>query len=116
MNTLTTDLLTEFEQIEAELKKLNRRKKELREQIYRNLVESGIEETTAITETGTKFVIRIQKSRREKVNITLLRAELGEKADRYITVTESEFLSIRPAKKTLEELKEVTDGEDDITF
>jgi len=37
-------------------------------------------------------------------------ADLGEKAERYITVTESEFLSIRPAKKNQNELKEVNDG------
>jgi len=106
-------LVNEYEQIEAQIQELNSRKQQIRKIIYGELTEQEIEETSVITFSGTKFVLRIQKTRRERVDIKLLRADLGEKAERYITVTESEFLSIRPAKKNRTELKEVSNGKDD---
>ena len=99
-----TDLINEYEQLEAQIQELNDRKQQIRGIIYGELIDQNIEETSVITATGTKFVLRIQKTRRERVDVKLLRADLGEKAEKYITVTESEFLSIRPAKKTREEL------------
>ncbi len=112
-----TELLSEYEEIEASLQALKERKQKLREILFAELSLQGIEETSVITATGTKFVLRVQKTRREKVDIKLLRTELGEKAERFIIATESEFLSIRPAKKTVMELKEENNGKDnDITF
>jgi len=99
-----TDLINEYERLEAQIQELNDRKQQIRGIIYGELVTRNIEETSVITESGTKFVLRIQKVKRETVDKKLLKADLGEKAERYITVTESEFLSIRPAKKTKEEL------------
>ena len=98
------ELINEYEQLEAQIQELNDRKQQIRGIIYGELIDQNIEETSVITSSGTKFVLRIQKTRRERVDVKLLRADLGEKAERYITVTESEFLSIRPAKKTREEL------------
>ena len=98
------ELINEYEQLEAQIQELNDRKQQIRGIIYGELVTQNIEETSVITKSGTKFVLRIQKTRRERVDVKLLRADLGEKAEKYITVTESEFLSIRPAKKTREEL------------
>jgi hypothetical protein len=99
-----TDLINEYEQLEAQIQELNDRKQQIRGIIYGELVTQNVEETSVITRSGTKFVLRIQKTRRERVDVKLLRADLGEKAEKYITVTETEFLSIRPAKKTREEL------------
>ena len=99
-----TDLINEYEQLEAQIQELNDRKQQIRGIIYGELVTQNVEETSVITSSGTKFVLRIQKVKRETVDKKLLRADLGEKAERYITVTETEFLSIRPAKKTREEL------------
>ena len=99
-----TSLLNEYEQLEAQIQELNDRKQQIRGIIYGELIDQNIEETSVITSSGTKFVLRIQKVKRETVDKKLLRADLGEKAERYITVTETEFLSIRPAKKTREEL------------
>ena len=99
-----TDLINEYERLEAQIQELNDRKQQIRGIIYGELVTRNIEETSVVTESGTKFVLRIQKVKRETVDKKLLKADLGEKAERYITVTESEFLSIRPAKKTKEEL------------
>ena len=99
-----TRLINEYEQLEAQIQELNDRKQQIRGIIYGELVTQNVEETSVITGSGTKFVLRIQKTRRERVDVKLLRADLGEKAEKYITVTESEFLSIRPAKKMREEL------------
>jgi hypothetical protein len=99
-----TSLLNEYEEIEAQIQELNDRKQQIRGVIYGELVTQNVEETSVITKSGTKFVLRIQKTRRERVDVKLLRADLGEKAEKYITVTESEFLSIRPAKKNQNEL------------
>jgi len=117
-NVNLTALLSEYEEIEATLQALNERKQEIRKTLFAELSLQGIEETSVITATGTKFVLRIQKSKRERVDVKLLRAELGETAEKFITVTETEFLSIRPAKKTTKELKEVgSHGKDDnVTF
>jgi len=98
------ELINEYEQLEAQIQELNDRKQQIRGIIYGELVTQNVEETSVITGSGTKFVLRIQKTRRERVDVKLLRADLGEKAEKYITVTESEFLSIRPAKKMREEL------------
>ena len=112
-----TSLLNEYEEIEAQIQELNDRKQQIRNIVYGELVTQNIEETSVITSSGTKFVLRIQKVKRETVDKKLLRADLGEKAERYITVTETEFLSIRPAKKNQNELKEVDNGKDnDIRF
>ncbi|WP_163328808.1 hypothetical protein GFV12_02985 [Desulfurobacterium thermolithotrophum] len=100
-----TDLINEYEQLEAQIQELNDRKQQIRGIIYGELIDQNIEETSVITSSGTKFVLRIQKTRRERVDVKLLRADLGEKAEKYITVTESEFLSIRPAKKNQKELR-----------
>jgi len=99
------ELVNEYEQIEAQIQELTDRKQQIRKIVYAELIEQNIEETSVITRSGTKFVLRIQKVKRETVDRTLLRKELGEKAERYITVTETEFLSIRPAKKTKSELE-----------
>ena len=106
-----SELLSKYEQIEAKLQELLEEKNRIREILFGELSVAGIEETSVITATGTKFIVRIQKARRERVDVKLLRKELGEKAEEFITVTESEFLSIRPAKKTTKELnKEVNNG------
>ncbi|WP_163327611.1 hypothetical protein GFV12_05280 [Desulfurobacterium thermolithotrophum] len=97
-------LLSEYEQVEAQLQELQEKKYQIRQIILGELVTRGLEETSVITDSGTKFVLRIQKTKREKVDVKLLRAELGEKAEKFITVTETEFLSIRPAKKNFTEL------------
>ena len=111
-----TDLINEYERLEAQIQELNDRKQQIRGIIYGELVTRNIEETSVVTESGTKFVLRIQKVKRETVDKKLLKADLGEKAEKYITVTESEFLSIRPAKKNQKEL-EVSNGKDnDIRF
>ncbi|GAB6075769.1 hypothetical protein [Desulfurobacterium crinifex] len=99
-----TSLLNEYEQLEARLQELTERKQWIRKMIHGELATQNIQETSVITASGTKFVLRIQKTRRERVDVKLLRADLGEKAEKYITVTESEFLSIRPAKKNQNEL------------
>jgi len=104
-----SELLSKYEQIEAKLQELLEEKNRIREILFGELSVAGIEETSVITATGTKFILRIQKTRRERVNVKLLRKELGEKAEGFITVTESEFLSIRPAKKNSKEL-EVSNG------
>ena len=98
------ELLSKYEQIEAKLQELLEEKNRIREILFGELSVNGIEETSVITATGTKFILRIQKTRRERVDVKLLRKELGEKAEEFITVTESEFLSIRPAKKNSKEL------------
>ena len=100
-----TKLMNEYEQLEAQIQALNDRKQQIRRTIYGELVIQNVEETSIITSSGTKFVLRIQKTRRERVDVKLLRADLGEKAEKYITITESEFLSIRPAKKTRKDLQ-----------
>ncbi len=100
------ELMNEYEQLEARLQELNERKQWIRNMIFGELATQGIEETSVITASGTKFVLRIQKVKREKVDIKLLRQELGQEAERFITVSESEFLSIRAAKKTLTELED----------
>jgi len=107
------ELINEYEQIEAQIQELNDRKQQIRNIIHGELVTQNIQETSVITFSGTKFVLRIQKVKRETVDKKLLRAELGEKAEKFITVTESEYLSIRPAKKNQNELKEVGNGKDD---
>jgi hypothetical protein len=99
-----TDLINEYEKIEAQIQELTSRKQQIRNIIYGELVTQNIEEMSVITTTGTKFVLRIQKTKRERVDVKLLRAELGERAERFITVTETEFLLIRPAKKNFNEL------------
>ena len=104
-----TELVNEYEQLEAQIQELNDRKQRIRGIIYGELVTQNIEETSVITRSGTKFVLRIQKVKRETVDRKLLRKELGEEAEKFITVTEREFLSIRPAKKTKPEL-EVSNG------
>jgi hypothetical protein len=111
-----TDLINEYEKLEAQIQELNTRKQQIRNIIFGELVTQDIQETSVITDSGTKFVLRIQKVKRETVDKKLLRKELGEKAEKFIVVTESEFLSIRPAKKTNQELgvKEVND--EDIRF
>jgi len=106
-------LVNEYEQIEAQIQELNSRKQQIRKIIYGELTEQEIEETSVITASGTKFVLKILKVKRETVDKKLLRAELGEKAEKFITVTESEYLSIRPAKKNQNELKEAGNGKDD---
>lgn len=111
-----TDLMNEYEKLEAQIQELNSRKQEIRNTIFGELVTQDIQETSVITSSGTKFVLRIQKVKRETVDKKLLKKELGEKAEKFIVVTESEFLSIRPAKKTNQELKEVNDGNKDIQF
>ncbi|GAB6075714.1 hypothetical protein [Desulfurobacterium crinifex] len=112
-----TSLLNEYEEIEAQIQELNDRKRQIRNIIHGELVDQNVQETLVITASGTKFVLRIQKVKRETVDKKLLRADLGEKAERYITVTETEFLSIRPAKKNQNEIKEVDNGKDnDIRF
>ncbi len=103
------ELLSKYEQIEAKLQELLEEKNRIREILFGELSVNGIEETSVITATGTKFILRIQKTKRERVDVKLLRKELGEKAEEFITVTESEFLSIRPAKKNSKEL-EVSNG------
>ena len=100
------ELMNEYEQLEARLQELNERKQWIRNMIFGELATQGIEETSVITASGTKFTLRIQKVKREKVDIKLLRQELGQEAERFITVSESEFLSIRAAKKTLTELED----------
>ncbi len=100
------ELLTEYEELEARLCELNERKQQIRQILFGELTTSGVEETSVITKSGTKFVIRIQKVKREKVDVKLLRQELGQEAEKFISVTESEFLSIRPAKKTKPELED----------
>jgi len=102
--TLET-LIEEYEQIEAQIQELTSRKQEIRKVVFGELVARDLEETSVITSSGTKFIVRIQKVKRETVDKNLLRKELGKEAERFIKVTETEFLSIRPAKKTLEELR-----------
>jgi hypothetical protein len=97
-------LLTEYEEIEAAIQELTERKQRIRDILFAELSTQGIKETSVVTATGTKFVLRIQKTKRERVDVKLLRAELGETAEKFITVTETEFLSIRPAKKNFNEL------------
>ena len=99
------ELLTKYEQVEAKLQELLEEKRRIRELLFGELSIRDIEETSVVTETGTKFIVRIQKTKRERVDVKLLRKELGEKAEEFIVVTESEFLSIRPAKKTTTELE-----------
>jgi len=98
-------LIDEYEQIEAQIQELTSRKQEIRSVIFGELVTQNIQETSVITSSGTKFVLRIQRVKRETVDKNLLKKELGEEAERFITVTETEFLSIRPAKKTNQELE-----------
>ena len=98
-------LIDEYEQIEAQIQELTSRKQEIRNVIFGELVTQNIQETSVITSSGTKFVLRIQRVKRETVDKNLLKKELGEEAERFITVTETEFLSIRPAKKTNQELE-----------
>jgi len=105
-----TELVNEYEQIEAQIQELNDRKQQIRGIIFGELITQNIEETSVITKSGTKFVLRIQKVKRETVDKKLLRQELGDKAEKFITVTETEYLSIRPAKKSQNELKEVSNG------
>ena len=94
----------EYEEIEAAIQELTERKQRIRDILFAELSTQGIKETSVVTATGTKFVLRIQKTKRERVDVKLLRAELGERAERFITVTETEFLLIRPAKKNFTEL------------
>ena len=100
------ELMNEYEELEARLQELTERKRWIRDMIFGELVTQGIDEMPVITTSGTKFVLRVQKVRREKVDVRLLKADLGDRAERYITVTESEFLSIRPARKTKPELED----------
>jgi len=99
------ELLSEYEEIEARLKELSDRKQQLRQIIFSELVVNGVSETSVITKSGTKFTLRIQKVKRERVDVKALRRELGEEAEKFITVSESEFVSIRPSKKTIPELE-----------
>jgi len=99
------ELLDKYEEVEAKLQELNEEKQRIRSILYAKMSLKQIEKASFLTSTGTKFVLQIQKVKRETVDKKLLRQELGEKAEKFITVTETEFLSIRPAKKNMEELK-----------
>ncbi len=102
------ELLERYEVLMARKDELEAELKSIRGEIEKSLGDKT--EAKITTAFGTTWSVKKVIRKRETVNRELLKFELGEEAQRFISVKEYEVLDIRPSRKSLHNLVVIKTG------